>query len=299
MKTLTILAAVLTATSTLLAQNIKPSRQGPTYDSNGHLIKYVYADGTRELYSYDSQGGMSAFTDRAGKVTHFSNNSNSASPVPLTAKPDQTLYTTYSGNSTTVDWVVCGSLPQTEGCFSAGSLGPFAKVGAMLEGNPTVDTSTNTVTRAIYILDIASGTNMNGVTLYVYQKTDMISPSFDTVTVTLTNTVSLPLTGGTSALPSMAANTKFLFIGTNQSPQAVEVTKKNLHFFQIGGFSPPINVASITADQYGYVTVTFGSSSTAENGFYVFGPNGDGEEDGGGFDFMLDTVQGILPSTFP
>jgi hypothetical protein len=41
---------------------------------------------------------------------------------------------------------------------------------------------------------------------------------------------------------------------------------------QIGGFDPPVNVSSISADKYGFVTVTFGGFVTSENGFYVFEP---------------------------
>src|SRR5579862_4656807 len=80
-----------------------------------------------------------------------------------TTSLDATLYTTYSINSadTSVSWVVCGSTQQTEGCYSAGSLSPFVKVGALMEGNPT--TSGNTVTRAIYVVDSGSA----GVVLYV------------------------------------------------------------------------------------------------------------------------------------
>ena len=48
------------------------------------------------------------------------------------------------------------------------------------------------------------------------QETDTISPTFDTVVVTLSKTV-LPLTGGSTALTSMAANTGFIFIGTDQN----------------------------------------------------------------------------------
>jgi len=59
----------------------------------------------------------------------------------------------------------------------------------------------------------------------------------------------------------MAANSKFLFIGTNHSPSAVVVQKSNLSFSEAGGFSPPINVAAITADNYGYVTVRAASTS--------------------------------------
>jgi hypothetical protein len=93
----------------------------------------------------------------------------------------------------------------------------------------------------------------------------------------------------------MAANNKFLFIGTNQSPQAVEIQKGTFSITQVGGFSPPINVSAITADQYGYVTITFGSFSSGDNGFVVLGPKGELEEDGGGASFMLNTVQAVLP----
>src|SRR6266849_2053223 len=126
--------------------------------------------------------------------------------VPVCAQmtsgpPDATLFTTYGINAshTSVSWVVCGSTQQSSGCYDSGSLGPFGKVGALIEGNSSTNRTTNTVTRAIYVLDIASGSNLNGVTLYVYKKTDTVTSSFDTTSVTLFKTVSLPLAGGSSA----------------------------------------------------------------------------------------------------
>src|SRR5580704_5685540 len=71
------------------------------------------------------------------------------------AAPDANLYTTYSlttsAGQTTVDWVVCGSTLDTEGCYDFGSIGPFVTVGAMVEGNPSVNG--DTVTREIYVVD--------------------------------------------------------------------------------------------------------------------------------------------------
>lgn len=226
---------------------------------------------------------------------------NSPAPAASGSPIDATLFTTYTIDSahTNVSWLVCGSTQNTSGCYASGNLGPFGKVGALMEGNPKTDLSTNTVTRAIYVLDIASGSNLNEVELSVYTKTDTITPDFDTVSVTLSKTVSLPLVGGTSAGASMAANNKFLFIGTNRSPEGVELNKRTLSISQFGGFSPPINVSAITADQYGYVTATFGSFTGGESGFIVFGPDGSLQEDGGGADFMLNTVQAVLPSTLP
>jgi hypothetical protein len=200
--------------------------------------------------------------------------------------PDSTLFTTYSGGPTNVNWVVCGSTADTEGCYASGSLGPFVGVGAMLESNPSV--KGDVVTRAIYVVDSGSA---DSVKLYVYRKTDTVTADSDTVVVTLAGTVALPLTGGSTALVSMAANNSFLFIGTNLSSEAMEVRKSNFSITQIGGFSPPSNVTSITSDQYGYVTVTQGDV------FTVLGPDGSEQEDGGGSDFMLGTTQAVSATT--
>lgn len=210
--------------------------------------------------------------------------------------PDATLFTTYEVNpSTSVYWTTCGSTQQSEGCFASGSLGSFGKVGALLEGNPSVNSTTNTVTRSIYVLDVASGSNQNGVKLYVYLRTDTVMATSDSVSVRLYKSVILPLTGGTAASFFMAANNKFLFIGTNQgaSPFAVEVQKGTYVITPIGA----VGVSAITANKYGYVTVTFGSG--ASSSFHVFGPDGSSNhEEGGGTNFMLNTIQAALPSTF-
>ena len=217
------------------------------------------------------------------------------------APPDSTLYTSYyfGAGYQNVSWIVCGSTQLTEGCYDSGTLGPFGQAGALIEGNPSVNTITNTVTRYIYIVDSAAGGG-TGVTLYVYKKTDVVTSSFDTTTVTLFKTVSLPLTGGATATTSMAANNGFLFIGTNQSPFAYRVQKSNLSIVQVGGFSPPINVSSITSDKYGFVTVTFGGSVINDfNGNYQFGPNGESVGDGGGAWFMLNTSVALSTGTLP
>jgi hypothetical protein len=202
---------------------------------------------------------------------------------------DATLFTTYdmASNFQSVSWVVCGSTSQTEGCYASGSLGPFGKIGALMEGSPS--TSGSTVSRSIYVVDSASGTSGTGVTLNVYKKTDTVSASSDTVSVTLSKSITLPLTGGSTALCSMAANSMFLYIGTDQSTEAAVVQKFTLKVTGAGAFSS--GVTSITADSYGYVTITQG------NGFAVYGPTGAFEEDGGGAEFMLDTMNGVLPST--
>jgi hypothetical protein len=211
----------------------------------------------------------------------------------LPTPPDYTLYTSYyfGAGYQSVNWIVCGSTEQSEGCYGSGSLGTFGDAGALLEGNPSV--SGNTVKRAIYVVDIAAGNSGTGVNLSVYKKTDVVSSSYDTTTVTLEKTVALPLTGGAATICSMAADDAYLFIGTNQSPFAYRVQKNNLSMEQVGGFSPPSNVTSITADKYGYVTVTFGE------GEYQFGPNGESVGDGGGAWYMLNTSVALSTTTLP
>ncbi len=222
-----------------------------------------------------------------------------ASPLtPSPEAPDSTLFTTYSLDTarTTLSYVVCGSTQFTSGCYAAGVIGPFGKMGALLEGDPKIDVSANTVTRAIYVVDIAQGENRDGVVLYVYTKTDTISPDYDEVSVTLSETVALPLLGGSRTIASMAANRRFLFIGTSKSREAVELSKRRLSIVdRLGGFSAPINVSSITADQAGYVTLSFGTSR-GESGSIVVGPDGRPVQFGGGEQFMLNTVQAVQPS---
>ena len=154
--------------------------------------------------------------------------------------------------------VVCGSLPQTEGCYGSASIGPFGRVGAMIEGSPVQNVKKGTVTRFIYVVDVAAGSGANQVVLYIYKKVDTINQSDDSISVTLFNTVNLPLTGGAATVAYMAANPTFLYIGTNQDESAVQVTKKTLALSQIGEFSG-LNIGAITADAYGYVTLNVGN----------------------------------------
>src|SRR5438876_5811189 len=221
-----------------------------------------------------------------------------AGAVPAATPIDATLYTRYhtDPNQTIIDWNVCGSLPGSSGCYGSGSLGPFARIGGVMEGEPKTDLIANTVTRPIYLVDIASGPNQNEVVLYVYTKVDTITTDSDTVTVTLSQTISLPLVGGIASgsnYTSMAANKQFLFFGTRLNPEAVEINKRTFSVTQLGGFSPPINIFGITANDYGYVTLSFGKFNSSNTAFIVIGPDGSDVEDGVGSQFMLNTDQAI------
>ena len=111
--------------------------------------------------------------------------------------------------------------------------------------------------------------------------------SFDTTTFTLVKTVSLPLVGGSSAAVFMGANSGFLVIGTSMSAVPVEVSKKNYSVSTLTIISQI--PTSVTADNYGYITVT------SADAFFVVGPDGTLQEDGGGAPFTIDTILGIQP----
>jgi hypothetical protein len=149
-----------------------------------------------------------------------------------------------------------------------------------MEGEPV--TVGNTVTRSIYVLDGSS--NTRGVLLNVFKKTDIVTDNGDTVSITPSKKLTLPLAGGSNALCTMAANDGFIFVGTDASPNAVRVNKLTYSLTKLGGFSPPLPVTAITANDYGYVTVTQ-EAATQGSGFSVYGPNGMLQEDGGGARF--------------
>jgi hypothetical protein len=211
----------------------------------------------------------------------------------LAAPPDAGLFTQYdfASDFSSVSYLVCGYLPESDGCYGFGTLGPFGHVGAILEGVPSIQG--DSVQRGIYVVDVAGGTSGNEVILYHYLKTDTItSATYDTITTKLDNKVPLPLVGGVSVRCSMAANADFVVIGTDQSTQAVVLAKGSFALQTVGGFSNAPTVTSITSDAYGYVTVSFGGGSVIP-GFIVIGPKGGGEEDGGGESYLASTTTGL------
>lgn len=201
---------------------------------------------------------------------------------------DAGLYTTYTAyGQSTLSWVVCGSLRGGEGCYSSGELGPFGQIGSIIESAKVYDNREGTVTRELYVVDQAYGSGQNDVELYVYLRVDTIAGSYETTTFTLKKTISLPLAGGTNASTMVAANNVFLVIGTSESSVPVEVNKST-------GAVTPLTIISqvpnsITADNYGYVTVT------SAGGFFVVGPDGSLQEDGGGSPFMINALLGYQP----
>jgi hypothetical protein len=197
------------------------------------------------------------------------------------------LYATYtsSGDGANVSFDVCGSTQGSEGCFGGATLGPFGHACGVIEGAPK--TKGDVVTRAIYVLDKGSSSNSQAV-LDVYKRTDTITENDDSVQVTLIQSLSLGLPGGPSTECSMAEGKADVFAATTASTQAAEINISTLAVSLVGGFSPPADVTSMTADGRGYVSVQF------TEGFYLFAPNGSLDEDGGGDAALVNTRNGWL-----
>jgi hypothetical protein len=202
---------------------------------------------------------------------------------------DSGLFTTYDTDNakTELNFVICGSIGTGIGCYDSGILSPFGKIGAIIEGNKSYNMSAGTVTRYLYVIDEEYGTAQSEVALYAYKRVDTITSTSDTVTFTLMKTVTLPLTGGSSTVLSVAANSKYLVIGSNVDAVPVEVSKMTYAITPLTIISQP--VVSMTADNYGYITVTSASE------FFVVGPDGTLREDGGGAPFTINTLIAVQP----
>jgi len=206
-----------------------------------------------------------------------------------TAPPDIGLFTTYSlgAGSQSVNWLVCGSTQQTEGCYDLGSIGKFGQVTAMLEGAARVNAATGTVKREIYVCDVAAGTG-TGVTLYDYTKTDVVSATDDAATVVLNKAIPLTLVGGANAACQMAANPADVYVEVNGGFATIAKSGDT-----VVGSTPGVGVISVTADGPGYVDIDYNGS------FYGVGPDGGGEEDGGGDYFKVGPVVGTNLNNVP
>jgi len=219
--------------------------------------------------------------------------------IARAAPPDAGLYTGYylSSDRKDVTFIVCGSVPGSDGCYGSGLLGPFGHVGAMVEGNGKIVGSV--VNHHIYVVDVAGGASGTEVVLYSYTLTNTVNPPNDTVTYELTKQLSLPLSGGKAVRCSLADNGKFLFVGTDQSTSAAVVAKDGYAVTSYGGGSNNPTVAAITTDNRGYVIVAFGANSGGPGSNIDFDPDGTVFADGGGAWFLVPTTQGISSKDVP
>jgi hypothetical protein len=220
-----------------------------------------------------------------------------AAAVPAHAQqklPDGTLYTLYSNvMSSQVNWVTCGSLPQSSGCYGSGHLGTFTNACAVVQSVPAA-LNLNTVVRYIYVLD--SGSGASGMSLFAFKRTDTVSQSQDTINITQVASVPLPaLVGGLGVSCTLAQNPTYVFAGTNQSTTAVGINKSSYAVGNAGLFTG--SVTAITADSYGYVIID--QNQNGSHGNTVYGPDGALQSDGGGAYYMINPINGVNPANYP
>ena len=211
------------------------------------------------------------------------------------AAPDAGFFTSYSlyeGNQQ-VTYLTCGASLVASGCFDSGSLGPFGRVGCIIEGDAAI--KANSVTRAVYVVDGSSGAAGTGVTLYRYLKTDTIAAGTgnDAVTVKLTNSVPLTLVGSATAICSMAGNAGFLYIGTDQNSQVVSVKKGDFGVTEVFMNSTAYKIKYITSNDYGYVSAGFLGPTSNTDYLIVFTPGGREFQSGGGDAILLTPYAGV------
>lgn len=219
-------------------------------------------------------------------------------PMLLKAQEPYGFYTFYTFSPymyQNLQWTLCGRDSNSKGCFASGNLGPFGKADALIEGNPWV-VDTTTIAHAIYVVDTEAGVGTD-VALYVYKEIVNVKDP-GTSTVKLLTTVPLPLTGGGSAICSMAGNDKFLFIGTNQTGYALRVRKSDLTVTNAGEWGLGANVSSMSSDKRGYITINFGAGGS-NFGNIEYAPNGynlgySGPE----FQFLLNTDIAVSAESF-
>jgi hypothetical protein len=260
---------------------------------------------SQQPFAKEWRRGLAIFIGLASSIVSFRASAQDAAITTgnqvvtsaVRAPLDYYVFTTYTltSNNSMVNWVVEGYLKKTSGAYGAGRLGPFGKVGSLVEGFPMEDIDKKTVTRYIYILDIAAGSQQNGVNLNVYIKTDKVTSSDDKVSVTFDTTIMLPLVGGSSATPFMAANADFIFVGTDQGPLIAEVEKKTLAVAQINYQPSPYFITGITANAYGYVTVAFNAPGGDSANSLVIAPDASLLDGDGGALFMSNPIEASNP----
>jgi hypothetical protein len=203
---------------------------------------------------------------------------------------DANIYSTYRMNGTSqITIETCGATTTVQGCFPEIALNNLVNPCAVLEGPST--TTGHTVTRDIYVLE--TGTDAKPiVTLKVFRKNLIITSNYVTPALALLRNVPIrSLIGGSGLACYMAANSHAIFLGTSNATHAVELNKGNLIGHPVG--SSHYTLVGITANEAGFVTVSFGSKTNTS--FNVFGPDGKDVGFGGGGPFFLPNQLNALP----
>lgn len=189
---------------------------------------------------------------------------------------DNGLFAEFANFKTEVYFEVCGHSGGSEGCFGGAYMNPpFDYACGVLQGNPK--THGDTMTRAIYVLDKRTSTT-DDMQLYVYERKDVIANGSDSVSATLKTTIDLGFTGGSGAHCMLAGNVDYVYAATDANASIGIVSKhNNVLERRSEGRAPATGVASIVADDRGYISLNYN-----DNTFYIVDPHGNPQIEGGG-----------------
>jgi len=205
--------------------------------------------------------------------------------APAQSAPlDENIATSYTTLGTVINWQTAGTNPP----ISSGTLGPFDRACAIVEGKPS--TKGDVMTRSVYVLDEGNG-DADTVVLHIYTRTDTITSSggvtSDVETIVPHRQVVLSLTSQAGAACYIAANDTSVFAGTSANNQASIIDKKTFVESSIQSYVAANNgpVTQITAANEGIVFVTFGTGSIA--GFAEFNNQSEYLAAGQNFNFTV------------
>jgi len=214
-----------------------------------------------------------------------------ASTPSAAFEPGLHTYYTPIANGTQLLWSTCGKTSKLDGCFGAGTIAPLSGACAILEGAPVV--SGRVSQQAVYVMQ-ANQSNSAHALLNVYLKTDTAAPRNPLTRIVLQKTIDLGLPVPKNPSCYMGANGRFIYAGTNASTFAVQVNKKTLAVLKVAdNSSPPEAVHSITTDEKGNVSISFGTPGTAASSFFLFHGNDPGGEYGGLVAILPNASQGV------
>jgi hypothetical protein len=142
----------------------------------------------------------------------------------------------------------------------------------------------NVVSRYIYVLDKRRSSEVDAL-VNVYLRSDTITDTSDTIELTLVQQIDTLILGAPKAKCFMAGSDSIIFVGTDASAVAAKISLLSSGVSEIRGST---NVQSITADERGYVNVSYLDDSHID-----YDPEGNPVADGGETFFRANTRNGF------
>ena len=194
----------------------------------------------------------------------------SASPASAPAALNSgSLYTTYAlADGGALSWTTCGSALEASGCFGSGTLTGFDRPCAVLESAPALNGST--IGSYLYVLD-SGGVEVPAVTLKIFQKLSIVGTTSATTTLTLQNTLQLPLQFGAKVECFMSANATEIAAATSLNGGPAYIALSN---FAVTGGGYRGTITGMSADEAGNILVMSGGEEAFDASFVPNSING-------------------------